>query len=45
MKLNGNFYDFCESLISMETFSRLLTEAVSNIPVIEQIQTKDTMEK
>jgi len=45
MNFGGNFYNIVSSLLSMETFSNLLTVAVSGIQSIQQVQTKDTREK
>jgi hypothetical protein len=45
MNFGNDFYSVVSSLISMETFSNLLTIAVSGIPAIQPAQTKDSMEK
>jgi len=45
MNFGGSFYNVVSSLVSMETFSNLLTIAVSGIPSIQQVQTKNSMEK
>jgi len=46
MKLNGgSFYGMVSALADMEKFSSVLSQAVSQIAAIQQIQTKDTPEE
>ena len=45
MNFDSNYYNVVSSLVSMETFSNLLTVAVSGISSIQPAQTKDSMEK
>jgi hypothetical protein len=45
MNFNANFYSMVSCFSDMEIFSNLLSFAVSGCNTIQQIQTRDTLEK